>query len=280
MDEVVHTDEPPFVRQRTDSPGILREVMNEMSAFQLKMQSSDEALVKELGTAIHGRLESACVLSQRAYDLAVETNALTRSSQEQMTEYVRTSQLQIQRLSEMTEACHREVVQMRAISIDAVSAVAAGQWSGSGAARLTRSPDGGDVSAMRSGNDGQCQSGSSNSAGNDTVVVVSMKSQSVVLSDIAVATSSRSAAGGGTGRRTVVVGGFKEDTRRAEIEDVLRSLVATWENKVDTLFAPRRGEPLSLYFLEHRAVCGASCARERDSRDHPTRMLCYGSVWK
>ena len=48
-----------------------------------------------------------------------------------MTEYVRTSQLQIQRLSEMTEACHREVVQMRAISIDAVSAVASGQWSGS-----------------------------------------------------------------------------------------------------------------------------------------------------
>ena len=95
---------------------------------------------------------------------------------------------------------------------------------------------------MCSGNDGQCQSGSSNSAGNNNniAVAVSMKSQSVVLSDLAVATSSRSAAGGGTGRRTVVVGGFKEDTRRAEIEDVLRSLVTTWENKVDALFAPSK----------------------------------------
>ena len=33
MDELAHTYEPPFVRQRTDSQGVVRELMQEMVGF-------------------------------------------------------------------------------------------------------------------------------------------------------------------------------------------------------------------------------------------------------
>ena len=178
-----------------------------MQAKQIKSQQTVEGMVRDLGTALYGKLEMANVLPLRVQEHMVE---------------------QIQRLSDLTEVCRNELRHIRGVRVEAISAVAAG--------RVMRQKVQDEISMLTHADDGGLEEVHE---ADNVAVAISLKSQSAAFAGTSAPSTPRSAPL--QGPRTVVVGGVGEDTRRAEVEEVLKGLCGRREPMPSS--HPRRGEP-------------------------------------
>ena len=206
-----------------------------MQANQIKSQQTVEGMVRDLGTALYGKLEMANVLALQAQEHMVE---------------------QMQRLSDLTEACRNEIRQIRGARVEAISAVAAG--------RVMKQKVHDDISMLTHADDGGLEEVHE---ADNVAVAVSLKSQSAAFAGTPAPSTPRSAPL--QGRRTVVVGSFGENTRRAEVEEVLKGLSASWEEKAYALFAPsKRG---TIGFIRFRTSDSMwACMRARAGQPRPS----------